>query len=41
MPWSMHFVRLCQGILPISLFDLVVGKIMGIYKTMENFKGRQ
>lgn len=39
MPWSMHFVRFSQGLLPIPLFDLIVGRIMGIYKTMEYFKG--
>jgi short-subunit dehydrogenase len=41
MPWSMHFVRFAQGILPIPLFDFVVGRLMGIYKTMEHFTGRK
>jgi short-subunit dehydrogenase len=41
MPWSMHFVRFSQGALPISLFDWFVGKILGIYKTMDHFKGHQ
>jgi short-subunit dehydrogenase len=41
MPWSMHFVRFSQGTLPIGLFDWFVGKILGIYKTMDHFKGHQ
>ncbi len=40
MPWSMHFVRFFQGILPIRIFDWFVGRVMGIYKTMEKFEGR-
>jgi len=41
MPWSMHFVRFFQGLFPIWFFDWFVGKVMGIYKTMEHFKGRK
>lgn len=41
MPWSVHFVRLCQGLLPIAVFDWVVGGIMGIYHTMDHFTGRK
>ena len=41
MPWSMHFVRFFQGILPIWFFDWFVGRVMGIYKTMEKFEGRK
>ncbi len=40
MPLTMHFVRLSQGLLPICLFDWFAGKVLGIYKTMDNFKGR-
>ncbi len=39
MPWSMRFVRFFQGLLPIWFFDWFVGRVMGIYKTMEHFKG--
>jgi len=39
MPWSMRFVRFGQGIMPIWLFDWFVGRVLGIYKTMEHFKG--
>lgn len=41
MPWSMHFVRFSQGLLPIWLFDWFVGHVMGIYHTMDHFTGRQ
>lgn len=41
MPLSMHFIRLSQGILPVKMFDLIVGKGLGVYKTMENFEGRK
>ncbi|AFD05876.1 SDR family oxidoreductase [Solitalea canadensis] len=40
MPWSVRFVRFFQGLLPIWFFDWFVGKVMGIYSTMEHFKGR-
>jgi len=41
MPWSIHFVRFGQGIMPIWMFDWLIGKVLGIYKTMEHFKGHQ
>lgn len=41
MPWSVHFVRFFQGLFPVWLFDWFVGKMMGIYKTMEHFEGRK
>ncbi|MBC5994338.1 SDR family oxidoreductase [Pontibacter cellulosilyticus] len=41
MPWSIHFVRFSQGIMPVRLFDWFVGGVLGIYKTMEHFKGRK
>lgn len=40
MPWPVGFVRLMQAVLPQSLFDLVVGRWMGIYHTMDHFTGR-
>ncbi len=40
MPWSIHFVRFFQGIFPIPFFDWFVGKVLGVYTTMEDFKGR-
>lgn len=41
MPWSVHFVRFFQGVLPIWFFDWFVGKVLGVYTTMKHFKGRQ
>ena len=41
MPWSVGFVRFFQGALPIWFFDWFVGKVMGVYSTMDHFKGRQ
>lgn len=40
MPWSMRFVRFSQGLFPIWFYDWFVGKVLGIYKTMDDFKGR-
>ncbi|HAK00075.1 MAG TPA: short-chain dehydrogenase [Bacteroidales bacterium] len=39
MPWSMHFVRFGQGVMPIWLFDWLIGGVLGIYSTMAHFKG--
>lgn len=33
--------RFSQAILPIALFDWFTGNVLGIYKTMEDFKGRK
>jgi short-subunit dehydrogenase len=41
MPWSGRFVRLMQGLLPVKLFDLVIGKWAGVYQTMQHFTGRK
>lgn len=41
MPWSMHLVRFSQGLFPVKFFDLFVGKVLGMYKTMDHFDGRK
>ena len=41
MPWSMHLVRFGQGVFPIWFFDWFVGKVLGIYSTMEHFEGHK
>lgn len=41
MPWSMHLVRFSQGLFPVKFFDLFVGKVLGMYKTMDHFEGRK
>ncbi len=41
IPWSYHFFRLCQGLLPVSWFDTIIGNWLGVYSVMDNFKGRK
>ncbi|MDE7126357.1 MAG: SDR family oxidoreductase [Bacteroidales bacterium] len=41
IPWSFHFIRFCQAILPTSWFDFIFGEIFGIYHTMDHFTGRK
>lgn len=41
MPWNLHFVRFGQAVMSVRLFDWFVGGVMGIYSTMEHFKGRK
>ena len=41
IPWSSHFIRLCQGLLPTSWFDKIFGDWIGIYSTMDHFTGRK
>jgi short-subunit dehydrogenase len=40
MPWTVHLSKIFRGLLPIRLWDWVADKIFGVYKTMEDFKGR-
>ena len=41
IPFGFHFIRLCQGLLPTALFDIVFGKWVGIFSAMDNFTGRK
>ena len=41
LPWSYHFFRCCQGLLPVSWFDTIIGEWLGIYSALDNFKGRK
>lgn len=36
-----RLTRIAQGILPITIFDWFTGTILGVYKTMNHFIGRQ
>jgi len=38
--WIYRFTRFGQTIMSVNLFDWFTGKVMGIYKTMDDFKGR-
>jgi len=40
MPWTVKLGAICKGLLPLRLWDWVADHIFGIYKTMEEFKGR-
>ncbi|MCQ2147948.1 MAG: SDR family NAD(P)-dependent oxidoreductase [Bacteroidales bacterium] len=41
LPFSFHFIRLCQGLLPARVIDFVFGEVAGIYHAMDNFTGRK
>ena len=41
MPLPYWFIRLSQGLLPNRLYDFVMGDLMGVYDSMEDFKGRK
>ncbi len=40
LPAIIYLLPLIKGLLPARWFDLVIGKWMGIYRSMEHFKGR-
>jgi all-trans-retinol dehydrogenase (NAD+) len=40
MPWQMYSLPFIKGILPAPIFDLVIGKMLGVYSGMEKFTGR-
>lgn len=40
MPAIVYCLLFVKGILPVRWFDVMVGKWLGIYKTMNDFKGR-
>ena len=41
IPWSSHFIRFWQAVLPTSWFDTIMGRWVGIYSTMDHFTGRK
>ncbi len=41
MPGIVYFLPFIKGILPARWFDVMVGKWMGVYKTMDEFTGRK
>ena len=40
IPWQIYGLPLVKGLLPAALFDLVVGKGLGVYRSMKTFTGR-
>lgn len=41
MPWSVYMTPFLKGILPVRWFDLVVGKWLKVYKSMDEFRGKK
>ena len=41
IPFSFHFIRLMEGMLPQALFDWFYGDVFGIYNVMDGFTGRR
>ncbi len=41
IPFTYHFIRLMQGLLPFPLFDPIFGDICGLYTVMEHYTGRK
>jgi hypothetical protein len=40
LPWIVNLVPLLKGLLPRRLFDKVVGRWLGVYDSMREFRGR-
>lgn len=40
-PYIVNAVPLLKGVLPTRLFDYLAGDIMGVYKSMDTFKGKE
>lgn len=40
-PFSFHFIRICQGLVPFCIFDPFFGKLFGLYSVMDHFTGRK
>ncbi|MCH5173508.1 MAG: SDR family NAD(P)-dependent oxidoreductase [Bacteroidales bacterium] len=41
IPFSFHFIRLMQGLIPLAIFDPLFGDFCGLYTVMDSFTGRQ
>jgi short-subunit dehydrogenase len=41
IPFSYHFIRMWQALLPTIVFDFIFGKVVGIYSAMDHFSGRK
>ncbi|HSW14109.1 MAG TPA: SDR family oxidoreductase [Solimonas sp.] len=40
LPWTVYLSNALKGLLPLVVYDFIANHIMGIYKTMDEFKGR-
>jgi all-trans-retinol dehydrogenase (NAD+) len=41
MPWTVGLSRVLRGMLPLPLWDLVAGRVFGVYRSMDDFTGRR
>ncbi|MGH8432004.1 MAG: SDR family oxidoreductase [Solimonas sp.] len=41
LPWTVYIATALKGLLPLVIYDFIAAHIMGIYKTMDEFKGRE
>lgn len=41
IPFSFHFIRCMQAIMPVKVLDWFFGEVFGIYHVMDNFTGRK
>jgi short-subunit dehydrogenase len=39
-PWSVYLAPILRGILPVRVFDFVVGNVLGVYESMATFTGK-
>lgn len=40
MPWTVFLSNALKGLLPVRMFDWLARHVFGVYKTMDEFKGR-
>lgn len=40
MPWTVYLSNALKGLLPVRWFDWLARNVFGVYKTMDEFKGR-
>ncbi|MGA7205190.1 MAG: SDR family oxidoreductase [Specibacter sp.] len=41
MPWTVKLSTALRGVLPVAVWDVVAGRVFGVYKSMEHFTGRK
>lgn len=41
MPWTVKLSSALRGVLPLAAWDVVAGRVFGVYKSMEHFTGRK
>ena len=41
LPWSVKLSRVLKALLPTSIFDWLVGGVLGVYSSMDRFTGRR